>query len=179
MNDRFYDYWDNAVKFGVGRQKSVAAIRRSYKDGKLRLVEPNAFYELDTMYYSYAFVTPATKALIDTIAARFQQKLVFSDLKGVRFTITSLLRTESSVARLRKRNRNALKNSAHLHGTAFDVSYSTYFFDRAVSKAEASYLREILAEALFELRKEKKCWVTYEINQTCFHVVSRTEESVS
>ena len=62
---------------------------------------------------------------------------------------------------------------AHLHGTTFDLSYATYDFKRPVTPEEADYLKEILAVTLFELRREKKCWVTYEIFQTCFHIVAR------
>jgi len=34
-------------------------------------------------------------------------------------------------------------------------------------------LKEILAQSIFELRSEGKCWATHEKWQTCFHVVSR------
>jgi hypothetical protein len=34
-------------------------------------------------------------------------------------------------------------------------------------------MKEALAEVIWELREEKKCWATYEKSQGCFHVVSR------
>lgn len=173
MVDSVEQYWDHSAAHGIAPLKLVRDIQATVDSGKLVPIVPTEFYILDTMWYSFPFAVPQTKAFIDTIAGRFQAKLVNTDLSGVRFVVTSVLRTKSSVARLVRHNRNAIRNSAHLHGTTFDLSYATYDFKRPVTIAEAEYLREVLAQTLFELRKERKCWVTYEIFQTCFHVVTR------
>jgi len=34
-------------------------------------------------------------------------------------------------------------------------------------------MKEALAEVIWQLRQEKKCWAKYELQQGCFHVVSR------
>lgn len=173
MVDSVEQYWWHSMQQGIEPLRFVRDIDRAVKEGELVPVHPTETYLLDTMHYSFPFAVPKTKAFIDTIALRFQRKLINTDLYGVRLVVTSVLRTRSSVARLVRHNRNAIKNSAHLHGTTFDLSYATYDFQRPVTHAEAEYLREVLATTLFELRKEKKCWVTYEIFQTCFHVVTR------
>lgn len=175
MNDTVEQYWTHSAEHGIDPLKFIRDIDPAVAEGKLVPILPNELYILDTMKYSFPFAVPETKAFIDTIATRFRAKLVNTDLYGVRLLVTSVLRTKSSVARLVRHNRNAIRNSAHLHGTTFDLSYATYDFKRPVTAAEAEYLKEVLALTLFELRAEKKCWVTYELFQTCFHVVSRSE----
>ncbi len=143
------------------------------KEEKLVRIEENEYYSLDTMYYSYPFLTLESKLLLDTIGEMFQRKLENTGLECTRFTITSMLRTTNSVARLRRWNRNSIKKSAHLHGTTFDISYKTFFASRDLTVSECSYLADALAKTIWELRCEKKCWATYETWQTCFHVVAR------
>jgi uncharacterized protein YcbK (DUF882 family) len=110
---------------------------------------------------------------LNEIGEKFHQKLKNTHLKKTKFIVTSLLRTVSSISRLRKRNRNAIKYSSHLHGTSFDISYDEFDNPKKLSNAEFEYLKEILAQSIFELRNEEKCWATHEKWQTCFHVVSR------
>jgi len=174
MIDSVEQYWRHSFDHGIRKEiKFIRDIKPAVDSGWLQPIVPTSSYMLDTMWYSFPFAVPKTRELIDTIALRFQEKLSNTDLAGTRMVVTSVLRTRSSVARLRRRNRNAIRNSAHLHGTTFDLSYATYDFKRPLSEAETHYLKEMLAATLFELRKEKKCWVTYEYFQTCFHVVSR------
>ena len=173
LADSVEQYWLHSYNTGIGELKFIRDIQPVIDSGKLVEIKPTATYSVDTMKYSFPFAVPRTKAFIDTIADRFRAKLVNTDLYGVKLVVTSVLRTQSSVSRLRRHNRNAIKHSAHLHGTTFDISYASYDFKRPVTSAEAEYLREVLALTLFELRAEQKCWVTYEIYQTCFHVVTR------
>lgn len=173
MNDTVGQYWEHSAEHGIEPLQFIRDIDPAVARGELVAILPNELYVLDTMKYSFPFAVPETKAFIDTIATRFRAKLVNTDLYGARLLVTSVLRTKSSVARLVRHNRNAIRNSAHLHGTTFDISYATYDFTRPITEAEAEYLKEVLALTLFELRAEKRCWVTYEIFQTCFHVVSR------
>ncbi len=173
MVDSVEQYWVHSCNQGIAPLKFVRDIQPAIDSGKLVPIIPNELYQVDTMRYSFPFAIPETRALIDTIATRFQYKLTNTKLAGTRITVTSVLRTKSSVARLVRHNRNAIRNSAHLHGTTFDLSYATYGFERPINAEEADYLKEILAQTLFELRREKKCWVTYELFQTCFHIVTR------
>jgi len=173
MIDGVDEYWVHSATHGIEPLKFVRDIQPAVDSGKLIPILPTENYFVDTMRYSFPFAVPKTKEFIDTIAARFQAKLVNTRYHGARIVVTSVLRTKSSVARLVRHNRNAIRNSAHLHGTTFDLSYANYDFKRPLHPTEAEYLKEVLAVTLFELRNEKKCWVTYEIFQTCFHVVAR------
>lgn len=176
MNDDVAAYWKHSRETGLKKDLTfINDIRAAYHKGEIELIEPTKHYEIDTMWYSFAFAKTHVKTFLDTLALRFQANLKQTDLEGTRFLITSLLRTKSSVARLRKNNRNAIKNSSHLHGTTFDVSYATFMGERSYNEGEIQHLKEALAKALFDLRNEGKCWVKYELYQTCFHVVVKKQ----
>ncbi len=173
LSDSLAQYWAHSCKEGIPELRFVREIDGMIRKGRLIEIASTKTYAVDTMRYSFPYAVPKTRQLIDTIAERFQKKLINTDLYGAKLVVTSVLRTRSSVARLRRHNRNAIRQSAHLHGTTFDLSYSSYEFKRPLTAAEAEHLREVLAITLYELRAEQKCWVTYEIYQTCFHVVTR------
>jgi len=174
MNDSVHQYLEHSYLNGIGTVLNFARdIQPMTDSGKLVLVENNHFYTIDTLYYSYPFLTPSAALLLDDIGTLFQSRLRHTELKNTRFVVTSLLRTAHSVSRLRRKNRNAIRRSAHLHGTTFDITYAEFENERELSLSEKEYLKEMLAQSLFELREQKRCWVTYEMWQTCFHVVSR------
>ena len=87
--------------------------------------------------------------------------------------VTSVLRVDQDVKRLRKKNGNASANSAHRYGTTFDIAYSRFVTtdDRYLIPKEQ--LKHILAEVLLSLKKRNACYVKYEIKQGCFHVTVR------
>jgi hypothetical protein len=174
LNDKVRHYLEASYLNGTRvLLRSRKDIYHLLKTKKIVLIQENEYYRLDTMYYSYPFLTTKSKRLLDTIGEIFQRKLENTGLECTRFTVTSMLRTTNSIARLRKWNRNSIKNSPHLHGTSFDISYKTFFGSRELTNSECSYLGDALAKTIWELRRDKKCWATYETWQTCFHVVSR------
>ena len=81
--------------------------------------------------------------------------------KYVRFDITSATRSINSVNELSKENPNAIKNSAHLRGKTFDISYGAFSGYKIQLK--------LFIEALSELKNQKKCFVKYERNG-CLHI---------
>lgn len=171
-NVRFYleeSYLKGTRVFPKGGKDIV----RLLNEGKLELVEENEYFLLDTMHYSYPFLTPEASDLLDEIGERFHRKLENTNLACSRFVVTSILRTTRSVARLRRWNRNSIKNSSHLHGTSFDISYRSFVSDQELTDMECSFLGDLLTRTVWELRKEGRCFVTYETWQTCLHVVSR------
>jgi hypothetical protein len=174
MNDRVMLYLEESYLKGTQQfLKKKKDICKLVLQGDLILIEENEYYMLDTMWYSYPYLIPSAKDFLDELGKRFQRKLENTGLECSQFILTSMLRTTSSVARLRKWNRNSIRNSAHLHGTTFDVSYKSFINNRGLSAADKLYLGDVLSKTLWELRNEKKCWVTYETWQTCFHVVVR------
>lgn len=173
LNDGGAAYWEYSAATGITPLRWNRELEKTINSGLLKEVRATVAYLPDTMRFSFPYALPQTIAFMDTLANRFQYELTNTNLKGVRLVITSVLRTEQSVAQLMRHNRNAVRKSAHLHGTTFDVSYATYDFERPVTAAEAVYLRETLARVLTGLRDEGKCWVKYELFQTCFHVVAK------
>ncbi len=175
LNDSINGYYKQSLACGI--PKFIKNRRHLYQYvslGKLVEVSENEYYLLDTMYYSHPFLTPETYQLLDSIGKRFHQKLENTDLACAKFNLTSMLRTKASVEKLRKRNKNSIRNSAHLHGTTFDVSYKTFYLDgKLVNESSAKFLKDALIDAIWELKKKKLCWATYEYWQTCIHVVSR------
>jgi hypothetical protein len=85
-----------------------------------------------------------------------------------------MTRTTEKMKGLRKDNQNASVNSPHLNGNAFDISYIRFSCKKLfVTSCDKRFFKEALAETIWQLRKENKCWATYEKTQNCFHVVSK------
>ena len=92
--------------------------------------------------------------------------------------ITSVLRTENDVKRLRRRNGNASANSAHCFGATFDVSWKRFKKvedkgGRPLQDVSADTLKLVLSEVLRDLRQAEKCYIKYELKQGCFHITAR------
>lgn len=178
LNDRYFDYiWNSAYqKFG-DVIKNKEEIRPYFLEKKLILIDSSSVYLVDSLFHSYAFLTKDAKILLDDIGLIFQAKLVNTNLRNSRILVTSLLRTEKTIKRLMKRNRNSLRISSHLHGTTFDIAHNEFVSEFGVlktfSQAEIDYLKDVLAETLSELREKDRCFVTYEYHQACFHVVNK------
>ena len=93
--------------------------------------------------------------------------------KKYKIRVTSILRTEGSVAKLRRVNRNASDASAHQFGTTFDISYSKFMCCDSSYVIRQEDLKNILGEILNNLRNEGRCFVKYEVKQGCFHITAR------
>ena len=82
---------------------------------KLTHITDNEFYAVDSLTHSIPYLVPRASALLDTIGSNFLDSLAAKGLNPNQVIITSVLRTENDVKRLRRRNGNA---SAKL-GTLF------------------------------------------------------------
>ena len=161
-----------ALANGLTPFKSRADIEENY--GKLRLtrklvrIESNPKYIVRELTSSSPYVVPKVRDLLDDLAVRFQAKTQ----SKVRFVVTSVLRTEEDVKKLRKTNVNASTNSCHCNATTIDISYVRFGVDR-VRPRDNYQLRLALAQALHELRKEGRCYVKIERKQYCYHITVR------
>jgi len=174
LNDSVHQYIKESFINGIGKNLVRAFEINNYvKTGSLILIKPNTIYTIDTLKYSYPYLTPKAKRLLTEIGRRFQLKIKNTNLSGTRIIVTSALRTINKIKQLKRGNKNAVINSPHLHGTTFDITYKKYNHQNEVTLAEIEGLSEILSKTLFELRLRKKCWVTFESFQCCFHIVSR------
>jgi len=174
LNDSVHHYLEHSYLNGVQPiLKYAIEIETNVKTGKLKPIKDSKYFVIDSLKYSYAFLTPKASELLHCLGKLFQQKIQNTNLRNTKLIITSLLRTRSSSTRLRQRNKNAIRYSAHLHGTTFDITYETFQNSNKISSTENEVLKEVLANSLFELRSKQKCWVTHESYQSCFHIVSR------
>lgn len=145
---------------------------------KLVEIRNNERYSVDSLTHSIPFLVPQAGALLDTIGANFLDSLAAKGLNPNRIIVTSVLRTDEDVKRLRRRNGNASNNSAHAYGTTFDVSWKRFKKieeedGRPLQSVSADTLKLVLAEVLRDLRKADKCYIKYELKQGCFHITAR------
>ena len=174
LNDRIVDYSFEAKQKGIDPCRNNAELNQKISDGVLVRVKSGSLYIVDRMSYSYPAVTGDSKILLDEIARRFSEKTSYKGLPGSRFYITSMTRRPDFLKRLRRFNRNSSANSPHLYGNAFDISYKRFSVRKLfLTNCDKKFLKEAIAEVIWQLRDEKRCWATYERMQNCFHVVSR------
>jgi uncharacterized protein YcbK (DUF882 family) len=174
LNDRIVDYSARAKLKGIRPCADENEIKRRISEGKLVKVKGGNKFIIDRMSFSYPCVTEESKNLIEEIGERFRDKTSQKGLRGARFIVTSMTRKTGSIKSLRRNNKNASINSPHLYGNAFDISYKRFIVRKWVlTNCDHKFLKEALAEVIWQLREEKKCWATYEKGQSCFHVVSQ------
>ena len=173
LNNYLKDYIYVSEKEGIKPSSNLKELREKIKIGKLVGITSKNGYELDTFNYSYAVLTPYSKELLDTIGLRFQNAIETTPLKGSKLIVTSMTRTLYTVSTLVKNNRTAVKRSPHLNGNSFDFSFSRFNTPRTVDNCELTFLQETLSKILFDLKNEKRCWVTFERWEECLHVVAK------
>lgn len=145
---------------------------------KLHHIETNDLYKVDSLTHSIPYLIPGAAQLLDTIGSNFLDSLTAKGLNPNKVIVTSVLRTQDDVKRLRRRNVNASANSAHAYGTTFDVSWKRFQKvededGRPLQDVSADTLKLVLSEVLRDLKKADKCYIKYELKQGCFHITTR------
>ena len=146
--------------------------------GKVVEVKDCELYQVDSLTHSIPFLVPKASALLDSIGANFLDSLESKGLNPNQVIVTSVLRTLDDVKRLGKRNINASKNSAHVYGTTFDITYKRFHKvedpdGRPMQDVRADTLKLVLSEVLRDLKKKEMCYIKYELKQACFHITAR------
>ncbi|WP_300813767.1 DUF5715 family protein [uncultured Bacteroides sp.] len=146
--------------------------------GKLAHITTNELYAVDSLTHSIPYLTYGAAALLDSIGSNFLDSLASKGLNPNKVIVTSVLRTQSDVKRLRRRNLNATSNSAHSYATTFDISWKRFQKvedpdGRPMQDVSADTLKLVLSEVLRDLKKADECYVKYELKQGCFHITSR------
>lgn len=159
-----------ALENGVAPIESRAEIENNFKQYRRKLthIETNDRYIVRDLTYSAPYVVPKVAELLDDLADKFQARTQ----SRTRFVVTSVLRTEEDVKKLRRVNINASTNSCHCNATTIDISYARFGADK-VRPRDLYELRLALAEVLHELRKEGRCYVKIERKQYCYHITVR------
>lgn len=177
----FNDMNDVQLKVAQAIGVPPVADRDAAEHLKQRLVriEDCDLYVIDSLTHSIPYLIPSAKELLDRIGRNFQDSLSAKGLNPNKLVVTSVLRTEADVAKLRRQNTNASENSAHRYGTTFDLSYWRYvkvpeLRGRPYEDVPPEYLRATLSQVLKDLHDEPGvCYVKYEKKQNCFHITAR------
>lgn len=130
-------------------------------------------YYVATMKDSAPYLVPKAANLLKQIATAFSDTIVARGGKAYRLRVTSMLRTDYSVAQLQQRNRNATSQSCHRYGTTFDISWSKFDCMDPSYQISQESLKNILAEIIYDFRARGRCYAIFESRQGCFHVTVR------
>ncbi len=164
-----------SVPQGISTISDLASAWNSGKD--LCKIESDKYIFIDSLSHSYAYLTPAASNLLYEIGKRFHDTLQERGGGSYRLKVTSMLRTGSTVAKLKRVNRNASGESAHCHGTTFDISYSKFICDDPDDVHRTfEDLKNLLAEVVNGLREEGRCLVKHERRQACLHITAIAQE---
>lgn len=172
----------NDLQLTAARYWGVTPVKNRH-DAELRKNELvyigfSPYYYIDPLYSSIPYLTPRAAILLQDIGKAFFDSLQVKGVPLHRFIVTSVLRTQDDVAKLRRHNGNATENSCHLFGTTFDITYTRY---KAVEDPDGparrvvrdDSLKFILSEVLNDMRNQKRCYIKYEKKQACFHMTVR------
>jgi hypothetical protein len=144
-------------------------------DMLIRLPDELDLYRSYQITHSIPYLVPSAAKLFMDVAQNFRDSLYSKEIPLHKLYLTSVTRTDDDIKRLTKRNINASNNSAHRYGTTFDISWKR--FDKIDQDNSVEILPErlklVLAQVLFDLRKDDRCYVKHERKQACFHITVR------
>lgn len=171
--------------------------------GRLVQLEDSADHWIVRERTSPAYVVASMPILLETLGARFHERLAELGLPPYRMEVTSALRTTERQARLRRSNANAAAGvSSHEFGATVDLSYAAFappadseeaipastppelrpHLERVVDLALESVsgrksreLGKIFSEVLAAAQDEGIALVIYERQQTVYHVTVARE----
>ena len=157
----------------VGLSK-IPPTRDNIDTGHLVRIEANEYFVVDELRYSVPYLTRGAAAELQRIAKAFSDSLVSKKFPIYQLVVSSVLRTEEDVTRLRKSgNPNASDNSAHCYGTTFDITYTRYNREEETDEFMQPYeLTKVLAEVLRDEKKAGRILVKYEKKEHCFHITA-------
>lgn len=146
-----------------------------YRKKLVRLPDELELYRTYDLTHSVPFLVPTAAKLFIDIAHNFRDSLYSKELPLYKLYLTSVLRSDDDVASLTTRNTNASHNSTHRYGTTFDISWKR--FDQVVPDSTNEVMPErlklVLAQVIYDLKNEDRCYVKHERQQACFHITAR------
>jgi len=172
----------NAVQLAAAQKWGVSPVKNredaESRKRELVYIGSNPYYHVDPLYSSIPYLVPHAAALLQDIGEAFFDSLYVKGVPLHRIIVTSVLRSQEDVVKLRRRNGNATENSCHLYGTTVDICYNRY---ETVSDPNGparravrnDTLKWVLSEVLRDMREQKRCYIKYEVKQGCFHLTVR------
>ena len=172
----------NAVQLVAANKWGVSPVKNRQdaesRKRELVYVGANPYYHVDPLYSSIPYLVPRAAVLLQDIGQAFFDSLYVKGVPFHKLIVTSVLRSQEDVAKLRRRNGNATENSCHLYGTTFDICYNRY---KTVENPDGparrmvrnDTLKWVLSEVLRDMRERNRCYIKYEVKQGCFHMTVR------
>jgi hypothetical protein len=165
-----------AQRWGVRPVQGRSEAEKRKKD--LVFVGSCPYYHIDRSRYSIPYLVPRASNLLRRISHNFLDSLAIKQIPLHTLIISSVLRTQDDVSRLRQHNGNASTQSCHCYGTTFDIAYNRY---RTVEDPDGPHrravrndtLKWVLSEVLRDAREAGLCYVKHERHQGCFHITVR------
>lgn len=176
----FHDLQDthaeSARRWGVKPVKNRMEAEK--RKSELVFIGSNPYYKIDPgMSSSIPYLVPRAATVLETIARNYLDSLHIKGIPMHKILVSSVLRTEEDVERLRRTNVNASPESCHRYGTTFDIPYNRYHTVAPPNEnrraVQNDTLKWILAEVLRDVRKDGLCHIKYEVKQGCFHITAR------
>lgn len=173
---------DNDTQLSAARHWGVKPVKNredaEHRKDELVYISASPYYDVDPLHQSIPYLVPRAAVLLQDIGQAFFDSLYVKGLPLHKVIVTSVLRTQDDVARLRRFNGNATENSCHLYGTTVDICYNRY---KTVEAPDGPSLRQVrndtlkyvLSEVLRDMRHQQRCYVKYEVKQGCFHLTVR------
>jgi hypothetical protein len=172
----------NALQLVAAQQWGVPPVKNR-EDAEARKRELvyigfSPYYHVDPLSSSIPYLVPRAAVLLQEIGQAFFDSLYVKDVPFHKLIVTSVLRSQEDVKKLRGRNINATENSCHLYGTTFDICYNRY---KTVENPDGPSRRQVrndtlkwvLSEVLRDMRVQQRCYIKYEVKQGCFHMTVR------
>lgn len=154
--------------------KKPISLDEAETNRQLQKIETNRYYQVQKLTHSVPYLVPRAAKLLEDMGKAFQDSLFNRGYnRNHRITVTSVLRTEETVRQLRKTNVNSSENSCHCYGTTFDISYFTFSTPEVGKAASVDKMRQILYQVAYDMKRQNRCYVKYEKQQTCLHITVR------
>lgn len=167
----------NSVQMVAARNNGVAPmngrneVMRCASNNQLSNISSSPYYIIDNLTHSMPYLVPKAQRLLNTIGINFVDSLHSKGLPLHLPIVTSVLRTNDDIRRLQHGNSNSIANSCHCYGTTIDITYNRFMplQGNKLTRYDDT-LKKVLAEVLYDLRADGRCYVKYERMQACFHL---------
>lgn len=157
-----------AKKFGI---KPINSLGDYYfTEAPLVRISNNENYRIEQLTHSIPYLVPEAADLLNDIGKAFKDSLIAQGAGEHHIIVTSVLRTPETVKSLRKVNVNAVDSSTHQYATTFDIAYQSFHAGQNARAVSEIKMKKLLAEILYNMRRQGRCLVKYEIKSPCFHI---------
>ena len=159
---------------GIKPAPSRDVIMKYVSKGLLTDISTSPYYIVEDLTHSMPYLVPKAQNLLNTIGINFVDSLHSKGYPLHIPVVTSVLRTAADIQNLQQGNINSVTNSCHCYGTTIDITYNRFVpLEGSTLTCYDEKLKKVLAEVLYDLRADNRCYVKYERLQACFHLTVR------